>query len=73
LIVAEPIIIEADIPDALQDDFREALLKVPEQKNIGALVAFMFMAGVNAARNAGVSESRGEVIRTPDPDGKDRP
>jgi hypothetical protein len=49
-----PIVIEADIPDALQDDFREMLLKVPEQKNIGALVAFVFMAGVNAQRNAGL-------------------
>lgn len=50
--MADPIIIEADIPDALHDDFREALLKVPEQKNIGVLVAFMFMAGVNAQRKA---------------------
>ena len=48
--MAEPTVIQADIPEGLHDAFRALLPTVAQQPNIGALVAHAFMAGVNAER-----------------------
>jgi hypothetical protein len=55
--MAEPTVIQANIPEHLHDAFREVLCNVPKQPNIGALVAYCFNAGARAEREQAIGRA----------------